>query len=691
MTDNTSRRAFLASAAAMGASLAWGRAEARPSRVKWTERRELYPQGVASGDPGADSVVLWTRRPATADVIAPILTVEVAEDEGFRRVVATARAEPKAEGDWTSRVLAAGLRPASVYFYRFTDQTGAGSRIGRTVTAPAADADRAVRFAFVSCQSPNEGAQNAWRRMIFEDERRPADERLDFVLHLGDFIYEVTVYPEDQPNGRYGRRIRDFVRYPNGEKIGNFHIPTTLGDYRLCWQATLNDPDIQDARARWPFVCIWDNHEFSWVAYQSVQVFGGKPRAAQRLKVAANQAWFEYQPARVGRLPDGGRDLFVAPPVEDVLPTEYDEHGLGLEPSNLAAISSLKLWRALRFGRHLELLLTDNHSFKMPSAALDDRTDPLGVEGYRYAPGEAIAVLDAGRTWDGGRPPEVIRFNGKEIPNWRKDGEPQTMLGRDQKAWLKERLGASGATWKIWGNSQASLEWRTDPQHTPEGKGAWPADGGYGVLATTDWSGYRAERGEILDFVRARGITGFGAVAGDRHAFFAGLMSKDLPPRAFEPAGFEFVTGSISSVGQGEVLPRIIKADDPLRPIYLYDPPGGAAPVPAADFACLHGVRAAFALQATHDREAALAVRNPQVSPHLKFLDSGGHGYGLVTCTAQGLSCEFVGIPHPLERARTPDGGPITYRVRHHVPLWRAGEAPRLEQTVLEGEVGMFT
>ncbi len=75
---------------------------------------------------------------------------------------------------------------------------------------------------------------------------------------------------------------------------------------RLRWRTTapfiaayLSDPDLQDARARWPFVNMWDNHEFSWLGWQSLQRFGGKNLPAQTRKVAANQAFFEYQPARI--------------------------------------------------------------------------------------------------------------------------------------------------------------------------------------------------------------------------------------------------------------------------------------------------------------------------------------------------------------------------------------------------------
>jgi alkaline phosphatase D len=187
-----SRRAFLELAAAFGATAAWGQPFATKSNVSWREHRDLFPEGVASGDPDSTSVLLWTRRPPVGGSLAEKLTVEVAEDESFRRVIATATAPISEASDWTCRVLAGGLKPGRVYWYRFSDAEGNGSRAGRTITAPANDDPRPVRFAFVSCQNANQGAQNAYRRMIFEDERAPEQNRLGFVLHLGDFIYEIV-------------------------------------------------------------------------------------------------------------------------------------------------------------------------------------------------------------------------------------------------------------------------------------------------------------------------------------------------------------------------------------------------------------------------------------------------------------------------------------------------------------------
>src|ERR1051326_5974073 len=154
------RREFVQLAAAFGASLAWG-GSARASTTDWRERRDLYPEGVASGDPDPSSVILWTRRPYESGG-RHVLTVEVAEDDTFRRGVAKASAPVSAESDWTTRVLVVHLKPARVYWYRFADGEGHGSRVGRTITAPPENDPQPVKFAFVSCQSVNEGRLNGY-------------------------------------------------------------------------------------------------------------------------------------------------------------------------------------------------------------------------------------------------------------------------------------------------------------------------------------------------------------------------------------------------------------------------------------------------------------------------------------------------------------------------------------------------
>ncbi len=296
------------------------------------------------------------------------------------------------------------------------------------------------------------------------------------MLHLGDFIYEIVWYPEDRPQGMYDRRLRDIVRYPHGEKIRDFHIPTTVEDYRAVYRGYLSDPDLQDARARWAFVNMWDNHEFSWLGWQSLQRFGGKNLPAQTRKVAANQAFFEYQPARITKPSGPSLDRFDPPPVVDAPVTRFDEHGLGQETNNLAAIGSLKGYRALRWGRNVELIVTDQRSYRSETPTDQPEAKPLSSDDFpEFMAEDAMEILDAGRTYNGGQPPASIRFGSVEIENFWKDRPAQTILGAEQKAWFLERLRNSKATWKIWGNTTATLDMRADLQNLPPGTAKpWP-------------------------------------------------------------------------------------------------------------------------------------------------------------------------------------------------------------------------
>lgn len=677
------RRSFIESAIAIGATAAWRFASPETTKNRSTEQREFFPEGVASGDPDSSSVLLWTRHtPGTLQ-----LTAEVAEDPTFSKVVATANAPISATSDWTCRVLVGGLRPATVYWYRFTDPEGRGSRIGRTMTAPDVHDSRTVRFAFVSCQNANQGAQNAYRRMIFEDERAPVQEQLQFVLHLGDFIYEIVWYPEDRPQGMYDRRIRDIVRYQTGEKIRDFHIPTTVDDYRAVYRAYLHDPDLQDARARWPFVSMWDNHEFSWLGWQSLQKFEGVTRPAQTRKVAANQAFFEFQPARMARPGSGSLASFHPPQVADAPVTAFDDHGLGNERNNLLAINSLKGYRALRWGRNVELIVTDQRSYRSEDPLGRPEADAFSSADFpEFVPEEAMEILDAGRTYKGGHPPSTIRYGNTEIANFQREAPPQEILGFAQKQWFLEQLKSSSATWKIWGNTTATLDMRADPQNLPAHlTKPWPG-AAYAGFGGGDHSSAYVERGEIYDFVRDHGITGFATVAGDRHSFWAGLAAKALPPKPFEPVGIAFVTGSISAPGEIEAIEHVFPKAHPLRPLFLGQAASDPSPQPTLNLMLRHGVRSCLAYTESGDMRKALAASNAMLSPHLSFVDMGGHGYSVVRASSTSFETEFVCIPRPLERSSSPDGGPLRYRVRCRTALWKAGEPPRVEASLLEGD-----
>jgi len=679
-------------AAALGASLAWGGGAPPRSTSRWVERRDLYTEGVASGDPDSTSVLVWTRASFGRTEDAIELIVEVAEDPSFSRVAATASAFARRDADYTCRVLVAGLQADRTYWYRFSDARGYGTRIGRTRTAPPPGAARPVRFAFVSCQNICEGSQHAYRRMMYEDERASPDDQLAFVVHLGDFIYEVVDYPEDRAGGRrYDRRLRDAIRFPNGERISTTsHVAASLADYRALYHAYLRDPDLQNARARWPVVAIWDNHEFSWMGWQAQQRFNRESRPAQTLKVAANQAWFEYQPARVMVGADRTPRRFVAPAVRNVPVTTFDDHGLATESNSLAAIRSLTAYRTLRWGKHLDLIITDHYSYRSeePTNGRDGETFSSPAYPLLF-PEEVLEIVDAGRDYDGGRPPGEIRFGASVVANFRKAAPPQSILGAEQKAWFIDALRRSRATWKVWACSFGTLDVRVDPQNVPRSlETPWPG-AGFAGFSGGDFSTAYRERGEIYDAVRDAGVAGFVTVSGDRHSFWAGYASKSLPPKPFEPVGVAFITGSVSAPGIVEALEHNLPKDLPLRALYLVDRKDGPRPSATINMLLRHGVRSCLEYARTKDAAAARRLSNPTLSPHISFVDMGGHGYATVRLTAQTMECEFVCIPRPIEPIERPDGGEVQYRLLHRCRLWRRGQRPRLERRVLEGDPGL--
>jgi alkaline phosphatase D len=692
------RRAFLSLATAMGAAAAWASSEPIQAEGTPTTGSYRFPQGVASGDPDSNSVVLWTRRPFEGRVHAR-LRVEVAEDEAFSYLIATTSARIEEQSDWTCRTLVGNLRPATVYWYRFVDEEGFASRIGRTLTAPRDDDPTPTKFAFMCCQSINFGAQNAYRRLLFEDASSAQSDKVSFVVHLGDFIYQGIIYPEDKPDGFMGRRVRDSIRYPRGHKINGWNFPAELGDYRAAYRAVLGDVDIQDARANWPFICIWDNGEFSWEGWQSVQILTGEAgaapaaRPAQTLKVASNQAWFEYQPARVLTSLGATFDRFPAPHVKDAPLKRFDESGLGIEANNLAAIRSLTAYRALRWGRNVEIILTDQRSYcSEPPLAnvgafklLDDSYFPWTT------PSEILEILDAGRCYNNGNPPGEIRFDDKLIVNFRKSSPPRSILGTAQKNWFLNKLRSSNAVWKIWGNTVGTLENRVDPQNLPSTVGKpWPGES-YGIMEGGDFSTAFSERAEIYGVVRDEGITGFAIISGNSHSFWAGLAAPSLPPGPFEPIGVAFVTSAVSSISPLEGLESGVLHDHPLRDLLIAPGVRTAAPEPIINLLLRHGVQSCLEYLRNRDIHAALSRSNPNLAPHLAFADLGANGFATVTASQEALECEFVCIPPPKERIGSPDGGPIRYRVAHRVALWKSGDAPKLERTRAEGDLRLST
>jgi alkaline phosphatase D len=237
--------------------------------------RPRFELGVASGQPRPDGMVLWTRLTG-ADLRDRVpVRWELAEDEGFTRIVA--RGDEVAEAAWAHSVHAepSGLAPQRWYWYRFT-ALGDRSPVGRTRTAPAPDASARLDFAIASCQRYDVGHYAAWRHA--------ADEDLDLVLFLGDYIYE---YPSR----------RDALRHVEGGMV------RTLPEYRARYATYKRDPDLQAAHARQPWLMVWDDHE---VVNDYAGLHGDgvvADFAAQR--AAAYQAYWEHMPFPKAARPAG--------------------------------------------------------------------------------------------------------------------------------------------------------------------------------------------------------------------------------------------------------------------------------------------------------------------------------------------------------------------------------------------------
>ena len=265
-----------------------------------------FPQGVASGDPRATSVVLWTRSIKFADPDATVeLQLQVATDDGFTSVVVDQTIDATAASDHTVRVLVTDLTADTSYFYRF--RAGADDIIGRTRTAPAATADVQVNVAWVSCQDYQSGQFGAYAQMLRDDDGRAEADRLHFVVHLGDVIYETIDESSQRALDNDLQEImledadgsdRIVSRFPSGggtNKAGA-KFARTVDDYRHLYQTFLSDPNIQAARARWPFIYTWDDHEFTNDCWQSMANYIDGTTAdegSQSRKLNANQAWFE--------------------------------------------------------------------------------------------------------------------------------------------------------------------------------------------------------------------------------------------------------------------------------------------------------------------------------------------------------------------------------------------------------------
>ena len=246
--------------------------------MRWRSQTNPFALGVASGDPLSDGVVLWTRVVAPTGTASVPVEWEIAHDDRFARIAARGSTLATGELGHSVHVEAQGLDADRVYFYRFRTG-GEASVTGRTRTAPAADSSRAaMRFVFASCQQYEQGFYTAYRHIAAED--------IDFLVHLGDYIYE---------GGPVAGRPR----------VHDAPEPITLDDYRRRYALYHGDADLQAAHAAVPWIVTWDDHEVKNNYADEVEPLGMARDAFLRRRAAAYQAFYENMPLRRAALPRG--------------------------------------------------------------------------------------------------------------------------------------------------------------------------------------------------------------------------------------------------------------------------------------------------------------------------------------------------------------------------------------------------
>ncbi len=624
----------------------------------------LFPQGLASGDPREGSVVLWTRVEKADGATDPIeLTVEVDTDPEFTAPVVSMALTAAATSDHTVRVVVDGLEPDTAYHYRFT--AGVDEIAGQTRTAPAADADIPVTLAWVSCQDYEAGRYHAYRQMIDDDDARPAAQKIRMVVHLGDFIYESRGSRFQQPLDENFEIIdslenadgspRVTAEFPSGGgQSGGDNYAETVDDYRHLYKTVLSDPDLQAARARWPFVQVWDDHEFSNDCWQTQANYVSTTSGAtsldepsQRRRVAASQAWSEFVPAHLTGAPgvtgvtQDAHD-FEPADVDDVAYDTPNADNFYDEANNVAAIGAITIYRSLRFGQHVELVMTDGRSYRSDHCVPEEfsRASFVYLDPRNVWPKEDTEILDAGATANGGNPPAQVQG----MPNPRIDSPVGTMLGADQKAWWKATMSGTDATWKVWGNQVPFMRFfvKRDPVGTLLTDRVMDGDG---------WDGYPAERRELTTYLRDQAITNLVVLTGDIHAHFAGVVMDDYDAPTPAPVGVELSVAGVSSnslFSFYEEATRTVPVD--VRGLITYDASadGGSPFVENMNMLLQHGTASANEMANSNDLAAALALSDPNANPHLRYADTNSQGYGLLTVDGTQMVAELVTVGRPV-------------------------------------------
>ena len=651
-----------------------------------------FPQGVASGDPRTDSVVLWTRVVRGSDPRADVtLHVQVSTDGEFTELLVDDEVVATAGSDHAVRVLVNDLPANTALFYRFF--TNNDSIEGQTHTAPAATADVQVNIAWVSCQDYQSGHFGAYRQLISDDAARPEADRVHFVVHLGDVIYETI---DESSQRALDNNFEEFTlaeadgsdrlpgRFPSGGGINKAgaRFARTVDDYRHLYKTFLSDPAIRAARARWPFVFTWDDHEFTNDAWQSMANYIDGTTAdegSQSRKLAASQAWFEFTPAQlsgavgVTGVTQDAKD-FTATGVSDARFTTPNADNFVDEENNAAAIGAMTIYRSLRWGKHVELVMTDQRSYRSDHAIPEDLPPIVNLavgqtvffDPRNFLPLPFVALMDAG-SLAGGPPPATApaTIPGTPFPNPRRTSPPGTMLGKTQKAWWKSTMQGSDATWKLWGNEVPMMRMLV--------KNVNNALGFDRVLDGDAWDGYPFERKELLSFLRTSNIKNVVVLTGDIHAHFAGVLVDDFDAAVGSRVAVanELIVAGISSnslFSFYEAATRSAAVPAALRGLVTVDASAkeGSAFTENLNLLITKGLASAGTFAGAIANPgvpsvavalgAANGVADVNANPHIRYADTNAQGYGYIKVTEAECTAQLVTINRPVGGASVVPG-----------------------------------
>jgi alkaline phosphatase D len=290
--NGPTRRRLLQAAAGAGLGLVAAPFILRPAGAQSWRAGDPFSLGVASGASRSDGFVLWTRlapEPLSPNPQTPggmhggdvTLGYEIATDPGLHDIVRRGEATAEHAFAYSVHLDVRGLEPGRSYWYRFTNGDAA-SRVGRAATLPAADVTpERMRFAIASCANYEHGFFSAYRHL--------ADENPEFVLFLGDYIYETI--EEKRPTVR---------RHSDGIEAA------TLPTYRNRYAQYKLDADLQRLHAEVPAFVTWDDHEVANDYADKWSERFDDPQLFLMRRAAAYQAFYEHMPVRpILSLPNG--------------------------------------------------------------------------------------------------------------------------------------------------------------------------------------------------------------------------------------------------------------------------------------------------------------------------------------------------------------------------------------------------